>query len=165
MNQIRFEGKRGKTFEGNIKNITGLKILGICNVVELQQRLFVGSVLLRDLLHGASGFHHVPVVHHLRSIHLIAATRQRNPQLLPYFNQIRIRNVVHRLNLLIRHQSREHLRRDVVQSVVLLHSVHRPVVRNSGSVRAAAAEGDDDLVLRGYALVRWGRGREGVGAE
>ena len=135
-------------------HVTRLKIPGICDAVEPQQHLMKGATLLRNHPHGAPGFHYVPMVHRLRSVHLTTAIRQRNPQPLSYSNQAHIRNIVHRSNLLIRHQSREHLRRDVVQPVALLHSVHQPVVRGSGSVRAAAAEGDDDLILRGYALAR-----------
>lgn len=114
----------------------------------------IGVTLLRNHPHGAPGFRYVLVVHRLRSVHLTTAIQHRNPQPLSYSNQGHAQNIVHCSNLLIRHQSREHLCRDMVQPVALLHSAHQSMVRGSGSVRAAATEEDDDLILRGYALAR-----------
>lgn len=86
------------------------------------------------------------IMHHHVTINFIAATRQRNPELLTDRYIIRVGNVVNRLDLLVRHEVRKHLGGDMEEAVVGDDGVHRAAVGDSGAVTAGAREGDfEDL--------------------
>lgn len=143
----------------------GLKGLRICNAIDPQQSLLVRPVLGRDCLHRAPSFHHVSIMNHPLAVHLVAAARQRDPQLLPDFNQTRVGNFIHRCNFLVLHEPREHDRGDVVEVVAGLHDVLRALVGDAGAVGAEARERDEDLLEGGYVLGRGGGEGEVIGSE
>ncbi|PQQ15635.1 hypothetical protein Pyn_39748 [Prunus yedoensis var. nudiflora] len=95
-------------------------------------------------------------MNHPLAVHLVAAARQRDPQLLPDCNQTRVGYFIHRRNFLVLHEPREHDRGDVVEVVAGLHDVLRALVGDAGAVGAEALERDEDLLEGGYSSGRGG---------
>lgn len=96
--------------------------------IETHQRLRRRIKLRGNLIHCAVCSHHVSIVDHLLSIHVVTATRQWDPQLLAHVDQVGIRDVINVLDLIVRHQSREDAIGDVEEAVVLNDDVVGDVV-------------------------------------
>ncbi|RRT68026.1 hypothetical protein B296_00031018 [Ensete ventricosum] len=159
------EESRVPTVEGHIQDLVCHQCLGVAHPVEAQQRGGFGAELRGDALHRALGRHHVRQVHHLRPVHVVAAARQRDPQLLPHHNLVHIRQLVDLPDLLVRRQIAEPGHRDVVQAhVPVLHRVDR-ASRPTRPVRAPATDRDPHSRPGGDSPVGGGGEEEAVGAE
>ncbi|KAL6963621.1 hypothetical protein U1Q18_034630 [Sarracenia purpurea var. burkii] len=99
------------------------------------------------------------------SSHQITAAGQRDLQFLSNDDQIRVRHLIERLDLLVCHQTREHILRNVRKSVATHHLVNRRLHRIPSAVGADAGEGDLDRLVGGDGLVGGGCEGEVVGTE
>ena len=157
--------KLGITSERNVEDLTSQKITSISYTIKLQQRLLGSSKSLSNRLNRAPRFHHVSIMDNLGPIHLVTATRQRNPQLIPNINHLRVLYAVNGRDLLGSYQSRENVSCYMFEAVSVFNSVSRDPVGDASSVRAYTTKRDLDRLLRVYSLVGWSRGREVVCPE
>lgn len=96
------------------------------------------------------------------TVHFVAATRQRYPQLLTRFDNVDVLDPVHFPDPLVLNQSTEHGRRDFIRRVAFLDGVYRDTVRDSGAVEAGTGDGDSDSLVRAHGIVTSGGEREVV---
>lgn len=153
------------TSKRNIKKISSKELWRRAQRIELQQRILRDVILLSDPPHGLTRRHHTAVVHHLLTADVVAATRQRNRQVLPHLDQVSIGDIVGGLDFFEGDEVGEHLRRDVVEAIAGNHGVHGAAVGYSGAVAADAGEGDLDALVGGDAVAPRGDDGEVVGAE
>ncbi|KAK1304960.1 hypothetical protein QJS10_CPB11g02122 [Acorus calamus] len=98
-------------------------------------------------------------------VHGVAVAGERDPQLLPHQDHVRVGYPVRRRDLLVGHEPLEDRLRDVIEAVPRLRHVERLAVRRARPVRARAGDGDADGGPRADDLVG-GRGEgEAVRAE
>lgn len=95
----------------------------------------------------------------------VAAARQRDQKPLPDLNQIRIRNVVGRGDIFVRHEPAEIVASDRVESIAGLHGVDRAAGGGSGAGGAGARDGDADGGSGGDGGGGAGGRRQVVGGE
>lgn len=159
------KSENGFTFERHIKDLTCQQFFGVGHPIDPEEGLLGGPVLISNRLHRAPSGHHVSIMNHFLPVHVIAATRQRDPQHLADQDVIRVGYAIHARDLLVSHQPREHVGGDVVEAVAGLDDVLRPPVGDAGAVGAEAFEWDAERLQGGYGRVGSGREVEVVGSE
>jgi hypothetical protein len=98
-----FFEKQRRTFEGDIKNLTGLQIINISHLIEAQQSSWRGPIQLRYPLHRAPVFHQEPIMDDRDRIHVITAARKWDRQVLPHINLVHITNPIRVRDFLVRY--------------------------------------------------------------
>lgn len=159
------KNKREYTSKWNIKNSTSIEIFGTSQIVEPQKCVLGCVKLLGNAPHGAPGRHHISIVHYLLTVDIVAAARQRNPQLLARQNQVGIAYIIYFLNLWEGNEAGKHFGGDVVEAVVGNHRVIWAPVGYSGVFSAYARERNLDRLLGGNGSICRGVEGEVVGAK
>lgn len=104
-------------------------------------------------------------MNNLLAVHVVAAARQRYPQLLPGLNHVGIRYIINGLDLWEGDQAGEDLGSYAVEGVAGDHRVVGAAVGYSGAVGADAGEGNLDRLGGGDGEGGWRGEREVVGSK
>lgn len=107
----------------------------------------------------------MPIMNHTHPIHVVAATRKGDRQILPDLNQIGVGDVINPGNQLISHEIGEDSSGNEIQTVPCLDGVNGSVAGDSGAVVAGAREGDFGGLSGGDGGVGGGGEWERVGSE
>lgn len=142
-----------------------MKTSGILNPINPHQHPLRRPKLLRDALQITPLRRHMTVMNHRLPLHLIAATRQRDPQPAADINPIRIRYIVRIGDLTDGHEAVEDPAGDGVEVVTGTDGVDRAAVGEAGGVGAEAGDGDADGGVGGEGEGGRGGDWEGVGGE